>query len=57
MAAGIKIFTSLEEAVASGFTFYEQRPDGILVRRDDGHTFALALVRPEKKTDEKPPAE
>ena len=44
MAAGIKIFQSLAEAEAAGFTLYEKRPDGWLVRRDDGHAFALALV-------------
>jgi hypothetical protein len=55
MAAGIKIFSSLEEAQAAGFTFYEKRPDGLLVRRDDGHAFALALVRDEKKRDEETP--
>ena len=44
MSAGIKIFPSLEEAKAAGFTLYEKRPDGFLVRRDDGHSFALALV-------------
>jgi hypothetical protein len=44
MATGIKIFPSLEEAQAAGFTLYEKRPDGFLVRRDDGHSFALALV-------------
>lgn len=55
MAAGIKIFSSLEEAQAAGFTFYEKRPDGLLVRRDDGHAFALALVLNKKPTEEKPP--
>ena len=54
MAAGIKIFTSLEEAQAAGFTLYEKRPDGFLVRRDDGHSFALALVITEPPADEKP---
>ena len=58
MASGIKIFPSLEEAEAAGFTFYEKRADGFLVRRDDGHAFALALVllKPEEKTAA-PPAE
>jgi len=44
VAAGIKIFHSLDEAKAAGFTLFEKRPDGYLVRRDDGHAFALALV-------------
>lgn len=57
MSAGIKIFSSLEEARAAGFTPFEKRPDGYLVRRDDGHAYALALVRFEKKTEEKTPAE
>lgn len=49
MTAGIKIFQSLEEAEAAGFKLYEKRPDGYLVRRDDGHTFALALVLTDDK--------
>jgi len=55
MSAGIKIFQSLEEAKAAGFTLYEKRPDGFLVRRDDGHSFALALVvtPPPETSDEK----
>lgn len=55
MATGIKIFASLDEAQAAGFTFYERRPDGVLVRRDDGHAFALALVLDKKPPEEKPP--
>lgn len=58
MSAGIKIFSSLEEAQAAGFTLYEKRPDGYLVRRDDGHAFALALVvtepKPESPSDTPP---
>jgi len=54
MATGIKIFPSLEEAQAAGFTLYEKRPDGFLVRRDDGHSFALALVVTEPPEDKKP---
>lgn len=53
MSAGIKIFPSLEEAEAAGFALYEKRPDGFLVRRDDGHSFALALVVTEPLLDEK----
>jgi len=51
MSAGIKIFPSLEEAKAAGFTLYEKRPDGFLVRRDDGHSFALALVVTQTETE------
>jgi len=57
MATGIRIFASLEEAQAAGFTFYERRPDGVLVRRDDGHAFALALVLDKKPTESKPTSE
>ena len=53
MSAGIKIFSSLEEAKAAGFTLYEKRADGFLVRRDDGHSFALALVVIEPQGDKK----
>jgi hypothetical protein len=45
MSAGIKVFTSLEEAKAAGFFPYDKTPDGFLVRRDDGHSYALALVK------------
>ena len=54
MAAGIKIFPSLEEAEAAGFTLFERRPDGYLVRRDDGHAFSLALVLFKSKDDKAP---
>lgn len=60
MSAGIKIFSSLAEAQAAGFTLYEKRPDGFLVRRDDGHSFALALVvteSAENPTEDTPPEE
>jgi hypothetical protein len=60
MATGIKIFPSLEEAQAAGFTLYEKRPDGFLVRRDDGHSFALALVvtePAENAAEDTPPEE
>jgi len=55
MSAGIKVFQSLEEARAAGFTLYEKRPDGYLVRRDDGHSFALALVVTEPTHDHAQP--
>ena len=51
MAAGIKVFSTLEEAQAAGFAPYERTPDGYLVRRDDGHAFALAVVKIEKKVE------
>jgi hypothetical protein len=51
MAAGIKVFSSLQEAKAAGFLPYDKTPDGYLVRRDDGHSYALALVRIERKTE------
>jgi len=54
MSAGIKVFQSLEEAQAAGFTLFEKRADGFLVRRDDGHSFALALVITEPAEDKKP---
>lgn len=57
MASGIKVFPSLAEAEAAGFRFYEKRPDGLLVRRDDGHAFALALVLLKPEDKNAPPAE
>jgi hypothetical protein len=54
MAAGIRVFQNLEEAKAAGFTLFEKRPDGYLVRRDDGHAFSLAMVLFEKKPEEPP---
>jgi len=44
MSSGIKVFTSLEEAKAAGFLPYDKTKDGYLVRRDDGHTYSLAIV-------------
>lgn len=47
------MFASLEEALAAGFTMYEKTPEGYIVRRDDGHSFSLALVKLDaKKADE-----
>jgi hypothetical protein len=45
MAGGIKVFSSLAEAKAAGFLPFEKTPTGYLVRRDDGHAFALAVVK------------
>lgn len=42
---GIRVFSSLEEAQAAGFAPFELIPDGYLVRKDLGGTFALAIVR------------
>ncbi len=57
MTSGIKVFPSLADAEAAGFTLYEKRPDGYLVRRDDGHSFALALVLiKEEPRKDRPPA-
>ena len=45
MAAGIKVFASLEEAKAAGFEPYERTPEGFLVRRSDGRSYSLAIVK------------
>ena len=42
---GIKVFTTLEEALAAGFVVFDRIPEGYLVRKDQGHTFALAIVK------------
>jgi hypothetical protein len=47
--SGIRIFSSLEEAQAAGFVYFERTLDGYLVRKDTGDTFALALVKIDKK--------
>jgi hypothetical protein len=58
MASGIKVFASLKEAEEAGFAFYERTAEGFLVRRDDGHSYALAIVKvdpvlkPEKEPSE-----
>lgn len=49
--SGIRIFKSLEEARAAGFLPFEPLPDGYLVRKDLGGSFALALVKTEKPKD------
>ena len=43
--AGIKVFSSLEEAQAAGFFPFERMADGFLVRRDLGDKLALAVVK------------
>lgn len=45
MAAGIKIFASLDEAQKAGFVVFDRIAEGYLVRKDLGQTFALAIVR------------
>lgn len=35
----------MEEAQAAGFSVYERIPDGYLVRKTSGTTFALAIVK------------
>lgn len=59
MSAGIKVFTTLEEAKAAGFLPYDKTKDGFLVRRDDGHSYALALVKFEtpKEPEQSAPVE
>jgi hypothetical protein len=42
---GIRVFSSLREAEAAGFTFFERTPEAIVVRRSDGRVMALALVK------------
>jgi hypothetical protein len=56
MAAGIKVFATLDEALAAGYLFYERTADGYLVRRSDGHSYALAFVKaaPPAKTEDTP---
>jgi hypothetical protein len=42
---GIKVFTSLEEALKAGFIMFDRIPEGYLVRKDLGRNFALAIVK------------
>jgi hypothetical protein len=46
---GIRVFSSIEEAQAAGFTIFERIPEGYLVRKDFGANFALAVVKIKKK--------
>lgn len=45
---GIRYFTTLEEAVRAGFSFYDRTPSGYLVRARTPAGFALAVVRTRK---------
>jgi hypothetical protein len=45
MMKGIRVFSSVEEAQAAGFTIVERIPEGYLVRKDFGTHFALAVVK------------
>ncbi len=45
---GIRVFSSVEEAQAAGFTIFERIPEGYLVRKDSGANFALAVVKIKK---------
>jgi hypothetical protein len=42
---GIRVFSSLAQAEAAGFAFFDRTPEAILVRRHDGHTMAIAMVK------------
>jgi hypothetical protein len=42
---GIKVFSSLEEAQKAGFVVFDRIAEGYLVRKDQGDTFALAIVK------------
>ncbi len=53
--SGIRVFESLEEALAAGFTLFDQIPGGYLVRKDAGGHFALAIVK--LKTKDREPVE
>ena len=49
--SGIRVFKSIEEAQAAGFVVYDRIPDGYLVRKSSGTTFALAIVKLAKDSD------
>jgi hypothetical protein len=46
---GMRIFPSVEEAQAAGFTIFERILEGYLVRKDSGANFALAVVKIKKE--------
>jgi len=46
---GIRVFSSVDEAQAAGFTIFERIPEGYLVRKDTGANFALAVVKIKKE--------
>lgn len=53
--SGIRVFESLDEAIAAGFALFDHIPGGYLVRKAaDGH-FALAIVK--LKTKDREPVE
>jgi hypothetical protein len=52
---GIRVFESLEEALAAGFALFDHIPGGYLVRKDTGGHFALAIVK--LKTKDRDPVE
>lgn len=52
---GIRVFESLEEALAAGFALFDHIPGGYLVRKDAGGHFALAIVK--LKTKDREPVE
>jgi len=43
---GIRVFSSLVEAEASGFAFFMRAADTILVQRTNGRSRSLAIVDP-----------
>ncbi len=51
--SGIRVFTSLEEALKAGFVVFDRIPEGYLVRKDLGQSFALAIVKltPQQPTE------
>jgi len=49
---GIRVFESLEEALAAGFALFDHIPGGYLVRKDAGGHFALAIVKLKTKNRE-----
>lgn len=51
---GIRVFKSLEEALAAGFVVFDRIPDGYLVRKSTGTQFALAIVKLERDGDQRP---
>lgn len=42
---GIRVFSTLEEALKAGFVVFDRIPEGYLVRKDQGNNFALAIVK------------
>jgi hypothetical protein len=46
---GVRVFSSVEQAQAAGFTIFERIPEGYLVRKFSGVHFALAVVKIKKE--------